>query len=142
MGVGSGRKMTDELILVGVATLAIAICVTCARPQADEARVSVMVGGELHLDACGAVGVVSGLKPRPGNTLSVRSGPGHNYSRIDGLASGTRVWLCDRNGDWLGVIYDLAGSGCGVSTPSKRRAYEGPCSSGWVHAKYVELTAG
>lgn len=135
--------MTHELIFVGVATLAIAICVTSIQPQADEARVSVMIGGEPHLDACGAVGVVSGLRPRPGNTLSVRSGPGHEYNRIDGLASGTRVWLCDRNGAWLGVIYGPAGSGCRVSTPSaKRQAYQGPCSSGWVYKKYVELIAG
>jgi hypothetical protein len=135
--------MRDKLILVRVATMAIAICVTSVQPQASETRVSIMIGGEPHLDACGAVGVVSGLRPTPGNTLSVRSGPGHEYNRIDGLALGTRVWLCDRNGDWLGVIYGLAGSGCGVSTPSaKRQAYHGPCSSGWVHKKYVDLIAG
>lgn len=108
----------------------------------DVDRVPVMIGGDANFDACDALGTVSGLKSAPDNTLSVRSGPGRAFDRLDGLVAGTRVWLCDRKGDWVGVVYGPADR-CGVAMPSpERRAYAGPCASGWVHGRYVELTAG
>jgi hypothetical protein len=135
--------MTRKSRLVSNVPVIIAIALLSVPTRATEPQVPVMVGGEADLDACGAVGTVSGLKPTGGNSLSVRSGPGREQNRIDGLAPGTRVWLCDRQGAWLGVVYGPPGRECGVSTPSAiRRPYEGPCSSGWVHERYVELLAG
>ena len=113
------------------------------RLAAEATSRPVMIGGEAELDACGAIGAVSNLKPEPGNTLSVRSGPGLQFDRIDGLAPGTRVWLCDRQGDWLGIVYPAASADCGVTTQSAaRRPYGGPCLSGWVYDRHVELLAG
>jgi hypothetical protein len=120
-----------------------AACIVLQPAQGRIRSVPVMIGGERDLDACGAVGVVSGLDPKPASTLSVRSGPGPQFDRIDRLTSGTRVWLCDRKGPWVGVVYGPDGQDCGVSRPiDRRRPYTGPCASGWVFDKYVSLLAG
>jgi hypothetical protein len=135
--------MTRKDRWVGMVTLAIAVALPSEQSRAKQPQVPVMIGGEADLDACGAVGTVSGLKPTPGNTLAVRSGPGREQDRIDSLPQGTRLWLCDRQGPWLGVVYGPPGADCGVSTPRPvRQPYRGPCSSGWVHESYVELLAG
>jgi len=100
----------------------------------------VMVGGEPDLDACASTGIVAGLKPLPGNFLAVREGPGLGFTRVGELHLGDRVWLCDTRGDWMGIVY---GEDCGVSTPKATRApYTGPCASGWVSKRYIELEAG
>ena len=102
--------------------------------------VPVLVGGEAKLDACSSTGTVSGLKPVPGNFLSVRTGPGVGYARTDKLYPGDRVWLCDRKDGWAGVVY---GDGCRVATPIPERGpYSGPCRSGWVSETFLELEAG
>jgi hypothetical protein len=130
------------------ASLGTALCLflaalACQPAQAGAKPVPVMIGGERDLDACSAVGVVSGLDPKPTSTLAVRSGPGLQFARIDRLASGTRVWLCDPQGDWVGIVYGRADQDCGVSTPSaQRRPYTGPCAAGWVFHKYISLLAG
>jgi hypothetical protein len=135
--------MTRRRRLAGVVAVAIAMALLSVPSRATEPEVPVMIGGDANLDACGAVGTVSGLKPTAGNTLSVRSGPGPEQERIDRLARGTRVWLCDRRGPWLGVVYGPPGVDCVVSTPrAVRQSYRAPCSSGWVHERYVELLAG
>lgn len=106
-------------------------------------RVPVMIGGERNLDACGATALVTGLQPVDGNLLAVRSGPGLHYSRINSLAPGARVWLCDHKGRWLGVVYSPSGEDCSVASPSAaRRRYSGPCISGWVRDRYLTLEAG
>ena len=135
--------MTRKGPMASTVGVAIAMALLSVHSRAKDPEVPVMIGGEADLDACGTVGTVSGLKPTRGNTLSVRSGPGREQDRIDGLAPGTRVWLCDRQGSWLGVVYGPPGADCGVSTPrAVRRPYRGPCSSGWVYESYVELLAG
>lgn len=112
-----------------------------ATAMAQDSRVLVMMGGDENLDACSGVGVVANLKPAAGNALSVRAGPGLQYANLDKLPAGTRLWLCDDRDDWLGVVY--GSTDCGVSTPvAERRSYVGPCSSGWVYRKYVDLIAG
>src|SRR5215475_3366497 len=79
-------------------------CTVLQPAQAGTRSVPVMIGGEHDLDACGAVGVVAGLDSKPASTLSVRSGPGFQFDRIDRLTSGTRVWLCDHQSHWVGVV--------------------------------------
>ena len=108
--------------------------------RAAEAPIPVMVGGAPELDACAATGVVSGLKPVQGNYLSVRAGPGLAFKRVDKLNVGERVWLCDTKDGWIGIVY---GNDCGVATPLPlRRPYPGPCASGWVSERFIELEAG
>ena len=96
---------------------------------------AVTVGGDPKSAACPLQGTVYGLK---NGTLAVRAGPGTSFQRIDRLANGARVYLCDRagNGDWVGVVY---GNGdCGLSAPiDPPRAYEGSCRAGWVRSTFL-----
>jgi hypothetical protein len=99
------------------------------------------------LDACLSVGEVTGLNPRGDNFLTVRAEPSARGRAKDRLGSGRWIWLCDEAGGWLGVVYSADPSerpgDCGVGTPVDRvRPYDGPCRSGWVHSRYVEVVAG
>lgn len=108
------------------------------------AQSPVMVGGEADIDACGGFGVVAGLDLQGDNFLAVRSGPGTKNKMIDKIFTDREVILCDRKGNWLGIIYfDNPDIDCGVSSPiAKRGPYRGSCKSGWVYKKYVSLIAG
>lgn len=97
------------------------------------------------LDACPSSGVVVGMNPKGDNYLSVRSGPSGNHREVDRLSSSEEVAVCDKSGDWLAVIYPrkVDSSGCGVSEPVlTNRRYKGPCEQGWVHRRYIRITAG
>ena len=126
-------------------------CLAFAAPlKAEHPKDShpVTVGGEgPELDACVAVGRVTGLDPEGDNYLAVRARPhlsGHENDRLD---PATLVWLCDKDGDWQGIVYphgayqDLGD--CRVSSPvTAPEPYGGPCRQGWVLAKYLDLVAG
>lgn len=124
------------------ASVASLICLPVAALAQDGAPV--MVGGEPSLDACGIYGAVSGLDPQGDNYLSVRLGPGTRYQRIDRLGPDQKLWICDQNGNWLGVVYTKDGAlDCGVAKPQAMRApYDGPCKVGWVYKTYVTPLAG
>ncbi len=99
------------------------------------------------LDACLSVGQVSGLDPRGDNFLAVRAEPSAQGREKDRLGPGRWIWLCDEAGDWLGVVYsadpDDKPGDCEVGSPvASVRPYAGPCRSGWVHSRYVEVIAG
>ena len=96
---------------------------------------AVTVGGDDGA-ACPLQGTVAGL--RGGSTLAVRAGPGTGFARVDRLANGSRVYLCDRSGDagWVGIVYGAAD--CGLGGPiTPPRAYAGACQSGWVRSNYL-----
>jgi hypothetical protein len=116
--------------------------------SAASARIGVpiMIGGVKNLDAC-SNGKVTGLDPKGDGFLSVRSGPGGwPYREIDRLFNGHDVHLCGARRQWYAIVYHRSPQSlesCGVSTPwQKRRAYRGPCRYGWVHSRYIKVTAG
>jgi hypothetical protein len=104
--------------------------------------------GELgpSIDACAAAGTTSHVEE--GGRLPVRSAPFDNAPETGAVAAGGRFFVCSRSLDqkWFGIVYDERGSlaaRCGVSEPvAARRAYQGPCRSGWVASAFVKLTAG
>lgn len=105
----------------------------------------VRIGGEAELDACASTGQVAGLNPDGDNFLSVRAGPSTKDREIDRLYPGKLVYMCEtsRDGQWIGIVYELRGEPCGVSSAiAKRRPYRGRCRSGWVARRYIELVAG
>ena len=62
-------------------------------------------------------------------------------NELDRLGPNTNVFMCDQRGRWIGIVY--GGNSCGVGSPiADRQAYRGPCKSGWVFDKYIELFAG
>jgi hypothetical protein len=116
-----------------------------ARDPARRIDVPVMVGGTGELGGCASLGQIVGLDPNGDGFLSVRSGPGGKpYREIDRLYNGNRVFVCDKNGPWLAVVYGDSPDGtCGASIPwPVRQPYTGPCRSGWIHSRYVEIVAG
>lgn len=111
-------------------------------PKAD-GRMAVMVGGSADAAACPVSGKIIGLKG--GSTLSVRAGPATQHARLDRLANGRAVHVCDGTPDeaWLGIVYPRsAGQDCGVDAPiGEAQAYAGACAVGWVNAGWVQTDA-
>ena len=112
--------------------------------SAQNYGVSVMVGGEAEYDACSSTGRVAGLNSNGDNFLAVRKGPAGSHQMIDKLYTGATVYMCDTEGNWIGVVYSTNGNqDCGVSSPiARKQAYSGSCRSGWVHQKYIAPLAG
>ena len=133
---------------------------TSIRPKVIEATQSVQnhsidalsrpvtIGGEAMFDACGGNSIVVGLNPKGANFLAVKAGPSLKAKRTDKIGPNTEVYLCEETADgaWSGIVYDGSGkwtARCGVtSAVATRRSYTGPCLSGWVSSKYLELVAG
>jgi len=106
-----------------------------------ERMVSVMLGGEVDLDACSfgrvSYSTTKGETPR---RVEVKSGPDDKYKTITTLKDGTQVYGCDYNNGWGGIVYGE--SGCGVTHAiAKRQSYEGPCKQGWIPSSRYELIA-
>jgi hypothetical protein len=133
--------MTVRCTAVAAAALAVLFCAT-AQAQQAKLDVPIMVGGT-QLDACGSIAEVKGLDPAGDNFLSVRSGPGATYREIDRLKTKDLI-ICGGKGIWYAAIYPWSNkSDCKVGTPWPKRApYTGPCKSGWIHSKFVEIIAG
>lgn len=135
-----------------LAIAALALLFTGA--EAGSQKRAVTIGGDADLDACATYGKVARLGPRRAEDpksgfLSVRSGPGGAaYFELDQLHNGNEVIVCETVGPWLGVIYpdrgqafEICSDEAGASV-ARRTPYAGACRSGWIHERYVEITAG
>ncbi|WP_062213131.1 hypothetical protein [Aureimonas sp. AU12] len=128
--------------LPSITTLLAFALLTSASAQGLE---PVEVGGEAELDACASLGQIVRLDPKGDNFLSVRNGPGSQRLELDRLGAGALVTICDERGPWLGIVYPAPGTqtDCGLSSPRQTRSpYDGPCRSGWVHGRFVDVVAG
>lgn len=97
-------------------------------------------------DACGGYGQVTGLNPQGDNFLSVRSAPTVAAEEVDRLPQGAGVSMCDHADGWIGIVYQAQGiddPNCETGSPALAvTPYDGPCRSGWVSERFVELIAG
>ena len=142
---GAARSCWRHLALAFVAPLAAGQIVADARAQPGlQPEVPVVLGHEPDLDACGAIGVVAGLRAGGDGFLAVRGGPGTGYGKLDEITNGQTVFVCDRKGEWYAIVYsDDVSDGCGVTSPWPAvAAYTGPCRSGWAHRNWITITAG
>ena len=98
-----------------------------------------------EFDACGGFGKIVAA---PGAEKEVAV---YNHTqwrnRIDRIAVGTQVWMCETRDGWQGIVYpagpDQSPGDCGVSSPiAAPKTYRGPCKSGWISPTSVELLAG
>jgi hypothetical protein len=96
------------------------------------------------LDACPSNGIVEGLDPAGDGFLAVRSGPSANHAVLDHLHNDDLVYICRTDGDWHGVVYIRDPSTrCNTSSAwTTTQPYTGPCYSGWVHRKWINIYAG
>ena len=110
------------------------------------ADTAVSYGGDESLDACSTLARVSHLSNGADGFLAVKDSPNIKAKRVDKIFNDQSLWICEesKDGNWLGIVYDSSEKkDCGVTTAiEKRRAYKGPCKSGWVSKKYVEPMAG
>lgn len=136
---------------IGARLFGLTACLAFAAPaQAEHARdtAPVIIGKEgPELDACIAIGRVTGLDPDGDNYLAVRAVPHTSGHENDRLGAATLVWLCDKDGEWQGIVYPQGSyqdlGDCRVSGPVPvPRPYSGPCRHGWVLAKYLDIVAG
>lgn len=112
-------------------------------PEKAEAR-TVRIGADgPEFDACGALGRIAGAD----TVQIVHAGPDDRADKVSQLDRRSFVWLCEAEGEWQGIVYpegdfqDIAD--CRVSGPvAEPQGYEGPCRSGWVRARNIELLAG
>jgi hypothetical protein len=115
-----------------------------AAPASPVAAVRV---GELgpNFAACPSAGTSRHVAA--GGQLAMRQAPFDNAAEAGGVPVGARFFVCTRSHDqkWLGIVVHDSGrldQSCGVSAPlASRRAYDGPCRSGWVSSAFVRLVA-
>lgn len=125
---------------IGIPSLAIAIFISVV-PQhillAEDLSVSVTIGGSKRLAACSERARVEG-----GRKVSLMRGPDRTSQRVIYLPSGTQLFVCERRGEWLGVVVAAVDpETCGVSVSIERREpYRGGCASGWVLQAEVVLS--
>ncbi|WP_299323311.1 hypothetical protein [Parasphingopyxis sp.] len=112
--------------------------------RSDELVQPVVVGQfGPRFNACQATGQVQSLGGQA--ALAVRAAPFDRARQLDSITVGMRVFVCNRSHDqsWLAIVYTEAGelsATCGVSEPiGSRRAYDGPCLSGWVNSAFIQL---
>jgi len=94
-------------------------------------------GGDGQAANC-ASSRVSGLKSDGDGYLSVRSGPGTQYRKIDELRNGDLVFVFEVNGDWAGVVYKTSSVRCS-STDTRQVPFK---HRGWVHQNWLKDVAG
>jgi uncharacterized protein YgiM (DUF1202 family) len=117
--------------LLAVVGFGLTLSVSAAFAAAPGSTMLVLVGGQGDGPACGSHGVIKSEEALP-----VYVGAGADYDQIDTLKSGAVVNICDKKGNWIGIVYGARD--CGVSKPiAKRQSYLGVCKTGWVASKFV-----
>lgn len=92
------------------------------------------------LDLCNFAKV---YKLAPGSYLSVRSGPGEQYSKIDHLPDGKAVYICDEHREWVQIFYSGLDGPCGSASPAGLDAHKAAtCKSGWVNRQWIDVLSG
>jgi hypothetical protein len=76
----------------------------CSSPARASQNLDVDFAIEVEGEAAGCGGAtVMGLDPDGDGFLSVRTGPGTGFSKLDHLSNGDGVRTCARSGQWYGV---------------------------------------
>ena len=124
---------------------------------AQPVRITPPVEDGKALFSGGAIARIVGLRKGGDGFVSVRAAPSTKAAELDRLTASRPVIALTPATDWskvtfIGVIYPAGGSG-GVSLsvvcdfpetppgPPFDRIYTGPCRSGWVHRRFVEVLA-
>lgn len=94
-------------------------------------------GGDGQAANCSS-SIVAGLKPGGDGFLSVRTGPGTQFRKIDELHNGDVVLVYDGRGDWAAVAYKVERADC-ASTTTREVLHK---NTGWVHTKWLRDLAG
>ncbi|MGE0632835.1 MAG: hypothetical protein AB7O96_10520 [Pseudobdellovibrionaceae bacterium] len=128
-------------IIFSVLSLLLTMTATCV-----EAKVPIQYGGAENLDACSSIAMVDHLGKNPKEFLAVKDAPNLKALRTDKLLQNKKIWICEesKDGKWFGIVYPAKDDqDCGVTKVVEiKKAYDGPCKSGWVNKKYITIVAG
>jgi hypothetical protein len=146
------RRTLPKVLPIAMSAVLLIACVEPPQPKPNVDNVGprpVMVGGFAHADSCTSTGTINGLRTGGDGTVPVRAAPSTAARRLDRLKPGRPLWLCrtDDSERWVGVVYPENEDGmsdCGLSENAhdKPVPYAGPCKSGWVARRFIELSAG
>lgn len=120
------------------------LAAAAATPAAAQRPRPVMIGTPAGDLGCWVMGDVTGLDPPGRNYVSVRAAPNVRARELDRVGAIQRIHFCEYTSDerWVGIVYphpQTPDEDCGLDVPARpRRAYAGPCLSGWVPARYTE----
>lgn len=106
---------------------------------AEALDVPIMERASSGLDSCG-LAEIAGLKAGGDGFLAVRSGPGTDFSEIDRLHNGDKVWAFETRGDWYGVLYGVTSVDCGPVEADRPLSHKG--KAGWIYRNWVSGVAG
>ena len=97
------------------------------------------------MDACGTYAEVADLSVREESFAVVRAAPEPNATGLDRISPGQGVSVCDSENGFAGIVYsretELGSCSTGSPVPQEQD-YDGPCRSGWIDAKQLEMLAG
>lgn len=118
------------------------------RPPSFDAKATVQVGKNgPEFDACASYGKVA-IKDGGAKAMArIKPNPSAQSRTVDTLSQNDPFFMCDVAGDggeWTGIIYskDIE-IDCGAGSPvPAQHDYTGPCRSGWISTKNVQLIAG
>lgn len=127
--------------LSAIAGTAFCLLVLAPPPSAEAQNLQrpIIEHAQEDLDTC-ALGEVTGLKADGDGFLAVRAGPGTQYRKLDELKNGDEVWLFDRKGQWIGIVYGVAELSCSPIRESRPVPHGG--RKGWVHENWIRVIAG
>jgi uncharacterized protein YgiM (DUF1202 family) len=76
-------------------------------------------------------------------SLSVRSGPGMQFPKIDHLKNETVVYVCDEKSDWVQIFYSGPGRPCVADSPVGLLSTKmDTCKSGWARREWINVISG
>ena len=79
----------------------------------------------------------------PRHRLSVRSRPGKHYRKVDTLAVGAPIYICNSRGPWLKVYFGKGAEPCGgIESDGMDSRKVGACRTGWVDQDWVDVISG
>ena len=107
----------------------------------------IKIGGDgPELDACGTYAQVVDFDASGEDVPYVHDAPSAATKARDKLTSGQGVKVCETQNDFSGIVY--AGDSqtdvdCKTNSPVEtEQNYTGPCRSGWVDNRFLQMTAG
>ena len=158
------RKVPVPTIPVGVILAGVILAGTTPSRAEDVAakpvRFTPPVEDGKALFSGAAIARIVGLREGGDGYVSVRAAPSTEAAELDRLTASRRIIALTPPTDWdaarfIGVIYPAGGGDattaslyevCDVSeipptAPPFDRPYTGPCRSGWVHKRFIEVLA-
>ncbi|MFK7844277.1 MAG: SH3 domain-containing protein [Rhodothermales bacterium] len=106
--------------------------------SASDLKFPIVEKADGNFDTC-ALGQVSGVDGSDG-FLAVRAGPDGAFEKIGELKNNDQIWIYQKLGNWLGVVYATDEVEC--SPIEEDRAVQTGGKKGWVHEDWVQITAG